>query len=100
MQANFTVTPSVMKSKASEIRNLNATLKTQITNLEAQEQNLVGLWGGTARDSFDKVFKSDKAQFDKFVALVENYCTALETESAEYTRRESENDSIARTRTY
>ncbi len=98
--AAFMVTSSELKSKANELRNLNAQFKSQVGNLESQEGSLVSMWEGEARDAFDMAFKNDKTQMDNFYNLIEQYCAALETIAAKYEAAEARNLSTAQTRTY
>ena len=91
--AAFMVTSSELKSKANELRNLNAQFKSQ-------EGSLVSMWEGEARDAFDMAFKNDKTQMDNFYNLIEQYCAALETIAAKYEAAEARNLSTAQTRTY
>lgn len=94
------VSAAELKAKAGELRNLNSQFKTQVGNLESQEQTLVGMWEGEARDAFNNAFNNDKAQMDNFHNLIEQYCVALENIAAKYEMAESQNVSTAATRTY
>ncbi len=94
------VTAQELRSKAGELRNLNSTFKNQVGTLESQEQALVGMWEGEARDAFNTAFNNDKAQMDNFYQLVDQYCTALETIATKYEQAEAQNTNTAATRTY
>lgn len=94
------VSAAELKAKAGELRNLNSQFKTQVGNLESQEQTLVGMWEGEARDAFNNAFNNDKAQMDNFYNLIEQYCVALENIAAKYDMAEAQNVSTAATRTY
>lgn len=94
------VSASELKVKAGELRNLNSQFKTQVGNLESQEQALIGMWEGEARDAFNVAFNNDKTQMDNFHNLIEQYCVALENIAAKYEMAESQNLSTASTRTY
>ena len=96
--AEIQVTAAQLKSKADELRNLNSNFKTQVGNLESQEQDLVGMWEGEARNEFHKQFGLDKAQFDAFYQLIEKYCEALTTIAAKYADTEINTETIASTR--
>lgn len=98
--AAFQVTSSELRTKAGELRDLNAQFKTQTGNLETQEGSLVSMWEGEARNAFDTAFKNDKAQMDNFYNLIEQYCVALENIAAKYDMAEAQNVSTAQTRTY
>lgn len=94
------VSATELKAKAGELRNLNSQFKTQVGNLESQEQTLVGMWEGEARDAFNNAFNNDKAQMDNFYNLIEQYCVALENIAAKYDMAEAQNVSTAASRTY
>lgn len=96
--AAFQVTSSQLKSKATELRNLNSQFKAQVGNLESQEGNLVSMWEGEARNAFDTAFKNDKGWMDNFYNLIEQYCVALETIAAKYDTAEAQNVTTASTR--
>lgn len=89
-----------LRAKAGELRNLNSQFKTQVGSLESQEQTLIGMWEGEARDAFNTAFNNDKTQMDNFYNLIEQYCVALENIAAKYEMAESQNVSTAATRTY
>lgn len=94
------VSASELKVKAGELRNLNSQFKTQVGNLESQEQALIGMWEGEARDAFNVAFNNDKTQMDNFHNLIEQYCVALENIAAKYEMAEAQNLSTASKRTY
>lgn len=96
--AEIQVTATQLKSKADELRNLNSSFKSQVGNLEGQEQDLVGMWEGEARNEFHKQFGLDKAQFDEFYQLIEKYCEALITIAAKYEQAEAANLALASAR--
>lgn len=98
--AAFQVTSRELKTKASELRDLNGQFKTQAGNLETQESSLVSMWEGEARNAFDTAFKNDKAQMDNFYNLIEQYCVALENIAAKYDMAEAQNVATAQSRTY
>ena len=94
------VTPATLRAKAEELRSLNTNLKAKVENMNEVEQALAGKWKGDARDAFHQVFNNDKAQFDNFSILIENYIVALENAATEYDNKEAMNQQIASTRTY
>ena len=98
--AEIMVTASELKSKAGTLKEYNSRFKAQVGNLESQEGRLVGMWEGEARNAFDKAFKSDKAQFDNFYNLIEQYVATLELIAAKYAQAEAQNVSTASTRSY
>lgn len=94
------VTAAQLKSKAGELRELNAQFKTQVGNLESDEQVLAGMWEGEARNAFHTAFNNDKGQMDNFYTLIEQYCVTLDNIATKYEEAESMNTETAATRTY
>lgn len=94
------VSANELRAKAASLRELNGMFKSQVGNLESQEQTLVGMWEGEARDAFNNAFNNDKAQMDNFYNLIEQYCVALENIAAKYEMAEAQNVSTAAARTY
>lgn len=93
--AEFTVTPSELKNKATELQKLNAQLKTKIGELEQAEGSLSNMWEGEAHDAFTAAFKRDKVQMDNFYNAIEKYVSALNQIAARYESAESRNVSTA-----
>lgn len=98
--AMFRVSASELKSKADQLRTLNAQFKNETTKLEGQEQNLISMWEGEAKNTFDQAFKSDKIQMDNFYNAIEVYVARLESAADKYAQTENANTEIAGTRTY
>ena len=100
MASTITVTPTELKNKASELKQFNSSLKTQIEDLRAQESALVGKWEGEAKTAFDGAFKKDMVQMENFYNAIERYVAALLEIAARYEAAENANTNIATTRTY
>ena len=100
MASTITVTPAELKTKASELKQFNSSLKTQIEELRAQESTLVGKWEGDAKNAFDAAFKKDATQMDNFYNAIERYVAALLEIAARYESAENANTNIASTRNY
>ena len=98
--AAFQVTASELKTKAGNLRDMNAQFKTQVSNLETQEQSLASMWEGEAKNAFRTAFNNDRAQMDNFYNLIEQYCVALESIAAKYELAEAQNVSTASARSY
>jgi WXG100 family type VII secretion target len=94
------VTASELRTKAGELRDYNSQFKTQVGNLESDEQTLAGMWEGPAKDAFHTAFNNDKTQMDNFYNLMEQYCTTLENIASKYEQAEAANVETANTRTY
>ena len=78
------VTATELKARAEELENLNRTLKSNIIDLEACEQNLSTMWEGQAKDAFHQAFTSDKVQMTNFCTLIEKYVATLLSIAAKY----------------
>lgn len=94
------VSVTTLKSQAEELTNLNTSLKTNVSELETTEQNLVSMWDGEAKDAFHTAFSKDKIQMTNFSTLIEKYVATLLTIAAKYEQAEATNLSTASTRTY
>ena len=100
MESTITVTPAELKNKASELKQFNSNLKTQIEELRSQEGALVGKWEGDAKTAFDAAFKNDMIQMDNFYNAIERYVAALQEIASRYETAENTNTSIATERKY
>lgn len=89
------VTASQLRTKAGELRDLNSQFKTQVNNLEGEEQVLAGMWEGEAKNVFHTTFNNNKGQMDNFYNLIEQYCMTLENIATQYENAESHNVEIA-----
>ena len=98
--AGFQVTASQLKAKAGELRELNSQFKTQVGNLENQEQSLCSMWEGDSKNAFHTAFNNDKTQMNNFYNLIIQYCASLESIASQYEMAEAKNVSIASTRNY
>ena len=94
------VTASQLKAKAEELTGLNQNLKTNVGELEACEQNLVGMWDGQAKDAFHRAFQNDKIQMTNFSTLIEKYVNVLLNIASKYEQAENLNTETASTRKY
>lgn len=88
--ARMAFTPQQMRTKASQLREMNQNFRTQVGLLTTQEEELVGMWEGSTRDQFDKNYKSDRIQFDAFYQVIEFYAQTLEENATRYANAESE----------
>ena len=93
--AEFTVTSTEVKNKATELRDLNAKFKTVTGELETEIAKLTAMWEGEAHDAFDASFKTDKVKMDNFYNAIEKYCYTLEEVAANYQNAEARNTSTA-----
>ena len=100
MANSIIVNATTLKSKATELRNTNSSLKTQLDNLKTEEEALNGMWEGEARQTFHTAFNSDLEKMTNFYKAIENYAIALEETASKYEATEAKAQSIASTRTY
>lgn len=98
--AEIKVTSTELKSKASELRQLNNQFKKAVEDMVSNEQQLMGMWDGETKEAFHNAFNSDKSQMDVFYQTIEKYCEALENNAAKYEAAEQKNLSTASTRSY
>ena len=98
--ASFITTPAQLRAKAEELSSLNNSFKTNVSELEAEEQNLMGMWEGQAKEAFHQAFSSDKTQMTNFSTLIEKYVASLLTIAAKYEEAERINTETATARKY
>lgn len=98
--ASFITTPAQLRAKAEELAALNNSFKTNVSELEAEEQNLMGMWEGQAKEAFHQAFSSDKIQMTNFSTLIEKYVASLLTIAAKYEEAERINTETATARKY
>lgn len=98
--AEIKVSTSEIRNKLGELRQLNQQFKSKVEALVASENTLSGQWEGDAKTAFHTAFNNDKAQWDAFAQLIENYAVALETIASEYDQKEATNANIASQRNY
>ena len=98
--ATFRVTTNDLKSRAEELRALNAQFKNEVANMEALEGSLSGMWEGEAKETFHNAFTSDKVQMDNFYNAIEMYANVLTNIATRYEQAESVNTDTATTRNY
>ncbi len=97
MSTAFRVTSSALRRKADELRNLNHQFKASVSNLQASESALNGMWEGDARKAFHTAFMQNKSKFDSFSTGMEEYAQRLLDAAAEYDNTETKNVGIAST---
>ena len=98
--AEIKVTSGELRNKAAELRSLNEQFKKAVEDLTANEQQLMGMWDGEAKEKFHTAYNSDKGQMDNFHQVIEKYCQALENNAAQYEQAEAKNINTAADRSY
>lgn len=100
MAGQITVNTAALKTKAQELKRLNAEFKKQVGNLKTTESALNGMWEGEAKEAFHKAFQSDTVQMDSFYGAIEKYITVLSAIIERYQNAERKNLGTAGSRTY
>ena len=77
IMSDFQVTPSVLRSNADQLSELNAR------------------WDGEANDAFHGAFMTDKGKMDEFSHLIEQYTERLRQIAIRYEQTEQNTTSIA-----
>ena len=98
--SDFKVTPSVLKSNADTLTDLNARFKGSVDSLVTSEGALNAMWDGEANDAFHAAFMTDKAKMDEFSRLIEQYTERLRQIAARYEQTEQSTTNIASIRSY
>lgn len=96
--SSFRVSSQELRSKASQLEQLNAQFKSSVEALSSSEASLATMWEGEAQKAFRKAFSDDKGQFDKFSAGIAQYIQALLNAAQQYETAEAKNVSTASTR--
>lgn len=96
----FQVTAKELAKKATDLQQLNAKFKTEVTGLETTESALQSMWEGQANKAFHAAFINDKGQMVKFHNAIEKYCEALVTIATKYQTAENTNVETASKRKY
>ncbi len=100
MAGQITVNTAALKTKAQDLKRLNAEFKNKVGNLKTTERALNGMWEGEVKEAFHKTFLSDAAQMDSFREAIEKYIAVLSTMIERYQNAERKNLSTAGSRTY
>ena len=98
--AQFYVDASSLRTKVSELQQLNNSFKSEMDNLQETEQILAGMWEGSAKDAFRTAFNSDIVQMSNFYNAINTFADRLQEIVVQYERAESTNTQLASTRTY
>lgn len=94
------VTPQTLRTKASEIKQMNTRFKQEYDALQNKERSINGMWEGEARNEFHNVFQNDITQMSLFYNEIDKYVKKLEVIATEYENAEKKNLITAKTRKY
>ena len=95
--ASVFVSSAQLRTRASELTELNQRFKTQVTSLEEKEGVLKGMYEGDAATTFHNSFIRNKIQMDNFYNCIERYAAVLQEIAARWDQAEAQNQSIAGT---
>lgn len=73
------VTPELLTSKASEVRQLRAQHDEVMAKMKTLVHSLNEQWKGEAQDAFVAKFDSMQATFTNFSEMLENYAKMMDT---------------------
>lgn len=96
--ATIRVTPTILRSKANELRELNERFKNEVSSLTESENRLANMWEGEARNAFHAEYQKDAEKFNVFYTGINQYIERLIAAADAYDRAEAENVSVAQTR--
>ncbi len=98
--AEIKVTSQELRKQANELKGLNRQFQKAVNDMNGYQRQLMGMWDGEAKETFNKSYQSDVKQMEEFYRTIEKYCEALEANAAEYERAEKQNVQTASKRTY
>ena len=98
--SKYTVTNAAMETTMRELKADNEEFRNRVVTLVNKQEELAAQWQGEANDAFKNAFNSDKGQWDKFAALVDQYAEAIGTIKNIYQTAETTNTGTAQTRSY
>ena len=98
--AQFGVDLAKLKAALDELRTERGNLSTKVSDLTSSEKTLSAKWEGDAKASFGAAFNSDVKYMNSFIALVQQFESALQSVIDAYRAAESANISIGTTRTF
>lgn len=73
MASTLRVTPSELRKKAQELRELNSKFKNEVEGLNDSETTLGNMWEGDAQKAFHSQFQADREKFNVFYNGIEQY---------------------------
>ena len=81
--ATIQVTPDILRSKASEVRNLKSTHDDTMNRLKSLVHDLNSVWKGEAQDAFLASFDGMQSKFTEFSEMLEGYAKLMDTAANE-----------------
>lgn len=96
--SGFRVNSQELRSKASQLEQLNSNFQKKVQDLSNSEQNLATMYEGDAQKAFHNAFTNDQQQFLNFYNGIAKYVQALISAADQYERAEAKNVTTATTR--
>jgi len=96
--ARFKVTPTVLRTKASDLETLSNRFNNEVGKLREANTALGTKWEGDSRNKFNEEFLKDAEKFELFRNGVNAFVQQLRNAADEYDKTENINTSIAATR--
>lgn len=81
--AMIQITPDILMSKASEVRNLKSTHDDTMNRLKSLVHDLNSVWKGEAQDAFLASFDGMQSKFTEFSEMLEGYAKLMDTAARE-----------------
>ncbi|MBR3525131.1 MAG: WXG100 family type VII secretion target [Lachnospiraceae bacterium] len=94
------VTSQKLRETKDQLEQMNNNLKGKAEEFTTSANSLLSKWDGDAKQVMDTNFKNDRIQMDNFIALIREYCTALENQATRYDNAEAQNVQLASDRSY
>lgn len=100
MAGEIVVSAAQLRTQAEALEELNERFQGLVSDLQAEEVELSGMWEGEAKDAFRTAFSRDKDNMYRFYNAVKKYIQALRDAAAQYEGTERNNQGIASKRSY
>lgn len=81
--AMIQITPDILMSKASEVRNLKSTHDDTMNRLKSLVHDLNSVWKGEAQDAFLASFDGMQSKFTDFSEMLEGYAKLMDSAARE-----------------
>ena len=81
--AMIQITPDILMSKASEVRNLKSTHDDTMNRLKNLVHDLNSVWKGEAQDAFLASFDGMQSKFTDFSEMLEGYAKLMDSAARE-----------------
>lgn len=94
------VTSQKLRETKEQLMQMNSELKAKAEAFTNSATALLGKWDGDTKQIEEKNFANDRIQIDNFIALINEYCTALENIAIRYDNAEGQNAQLAAERKY